>query len=435
MYKNMEILRAAHDAWLSGATFRENRERYKRFTYGDQWSDMVDDHQGGLQREGTLMFNQGHRLQTNNLIRQLVKAIVGRYRNLCADGAVYDTAPGSLHARNRLPDLDARALEEFVISGTAVQRITWETRPAGAGVWIDNVDPRAFFVNKYYDPRGFDIDLIGMLHRMTLPEIINRFGRDSAARAAELTRIFTEAAPVFAEDCGFGATTAASVGFFDTGSAGRHRVVEVWTLDSRPVKSGRGRLHLEFVWRQRWLAPDGTVLLESDSPYAHRSHPFAVKLYPLTDGEVHSFVEDVIDQQKSINRLVVLTDTMLATSAKGTLLYPVQRLPKGVTLRDIATMWSAPGAVVPLAGAGEMPTSLVTNTAGSGVYEALALQLKLLGDVSGLSDALLGRNVSASTGTEMYEAQVRNASIALADIMETFISFTTERNDKVKKCK
>lgn len=58
--------------------------------------------------------------------------------------------------------------------------------------------------------------------------------------------------------------------------------------------------------------------------------------------------------------------------------------------------------------------------------------MRLLADISGIGDALLGRNISASTGTELYQAQVRNASVALTDLMETFVSFTSDRDLKIK---
>jgi len=433
MKQNPPLLRAACDAWLAAETFRENRDRHKRFTYGDQWSEPVDDHAGHIVPERDLLLAKGRRPLTNNLIRQFVKAIVGRYRNMAADNALYDTAPESVAARNRLPDLDARMLEEFVISGCAVQRIVAETRPGGAGVWVDNVDPRRFFVNRFTDPRGLDIELIGMLHAMSLPEIINRFAGGRATHAEQLSRIFTDTGRdrIFAPDDILGVSTPAGTDFFRA-PAGKHRVIEIWTLDARAVTARGGRMHMQFVWRCRWMAPDGTVIAEYDSPYAHRSHPFAVKLYPLTDGEVHSFVEDVIDQQRAVNRLVVLIDTMMAGAAKGTLLYPVKRLPKGMALDDVARMWAAPDSVIPVDNSGDMPTQVITNTADSGAYQALNLQMRLLADISGIGDALLGRNISASTGTELYQAQVRNASVALTDLMETFVSFTSDRDLKIK---
>jgi hypothetical protein len=61
--------------------------------------------------------------------------------------------------------------------------------------------------------------------------------------------------------------------------------------------------------------------------------------------------------------------------------------------------------------------------------------MKLFEDISGVSDALLGRNVSSATGASLYESQVRNATVALTDLLESFISFTTERNSKAENCR
>ena len=56
---NLNVLIAARDAWLAAASFRERRERFKRYTYGDQWSDLLPDADGNLRREADLWPNQG----------------------------------------------------------------------------------------------------------------------------------------------------------------------------------------------------------------------------------------------------------------------------------------------------------------------------------------------------------------------------------------
>ena len=43
MENNNPILVAAYRAWEGSNDFRIKRKRYKRFTYGDQWSDTVID--------------------------------------------------------------------------------------------------------------------------------------------------------------------------------------------------------------------------------------------------------------------------------------------------------------------------------------------------------------------------------------------------------
>lgn len=436
MNKDTALLRRAYDAWLAAEPLRRRRERHKKYTYGDQWSDPVVDYNGRVVEERRFIVDSGKRPLTNNLIRQLVKTIVGRYRTSAAEAALYDASDGSFDRRNHLAELDSRLLEEFVISGCAIQRLCAERREGGEGVWVDNVAPTAFFVNDYRDPRGHDIDFIGMLHDMTEAELINRFGRGSSRRADALLRLYaTDQA-----DCGIdgpgspGAPASADIDFYRARDR-RRRVIEVWQLAADEARDSTGRHYMAVHWQCSWLAPDGTVLSTYASPFGHGSHPFVIKHYPLTDGEVHSFVEDVIDQQRTINRLVVLIDTMLASSAKGALLFPVDQLPRGITIDDVARLWSSPDSVIPIMGraGSEMPRQMITNTAESGAYQLLNLQMKLFGDVSGISDALLGRNVSAATGSSLYDTQVRNAAIALSDLLATFTSFTEERTEKAAR--
>ena len=86
MNSNPNLLQRAYDTWLAADDLRRRRLRQKRYTYGDQWSDLVDDLAGGRIVERELLLEKGKRPLTNNLIRQLVKSIVGRYRNIAAEG-------------------------------------------------------------------------------------------------------------------------------------------------------------------------------------------------------------------------------------------------------------------------------------------------------------------------------------------------------------
>lgn len=425
------ILEAAYKAWCAAADLRARRQRYKNYTYGNQWCDTVTDSKGRTIVEGRLLEESGAKPLTNNLIRQLVKTVVGRYRTQAAEAGVYNNEKlKPLALRNNLAELDSRLLEEFLISGCAIQRIVDERRWGGYGVWVDNVDPRDFFVNAFKDPRGWDIDLIGMLHDMTLPEVINRFGAGSPERVAELRRLYAQGGD------GSGIAPAISLGeasdaenFFCAATPARCRVIEVWTFDCR--ETAPGSTGMDFAWHCRYIAPDGTVLSEFDSPYPHQGHPFAVKLYPLTDGEVHSFVEDVIDQQRYINRLIVMIDKMMATSAKGVLLFPMRQMVENLKWDDITRVWAHSDGVIPIRGdEGPLPQQVITNTSGSGAYQLLQMQLKLFEDISGVGDALLGRTHGTARGVEMFDTQVRNATIALADIFDTFTAFTQARNEK-----
>ena len=73
-----------------------------------------------------------------------------------------------------------------------MQRIVREERFGSDGVWVDNVDMPLFFVNRFKDPRGWDINLVGQLHDLSFPEVVHRFGGGSGVRAEYLRRLFSE---------------------------------------------------------------------------------------------------------------------------------------------------------------------------------------------------------------------------------------------------
>ncbi len=429
MKNNIALLRRAYEAWQSGAELRERRLRQKRYTFGDQWFEPIDCGNGRHIPERDYLVESGRRPLTNNLMRRMVKTIVGLYRNRASAAEAYDLSPGSLASRNCLPELDARLFEEFVISGCAIQRVAPENRGGSTQMWIDNVDPRRFFVNRFTDPRGLDIDFVGMMHDMTLPQLVNRFGRGSRTIVAELRRLMEQVLhdDFFADDT-LGWNSAAERMFLTASHPSRLRVIEVWCLDAVPVVV-RGRMRMDMRWHCTWLAPDGTVLDEHNSDLTHGGHPFAVKFYPLLDGEVHSFIEDVIDQQRNVNRLLVLADSILAHSAKNPVLFPISQLPRNMKLDDVARAWAVPGAIVPITGQGDtLPQVAPGGTASTQACDMLDLHMRLFDKTSGVNDALLGQNVSAATGANLYDAQVRNSMTMLVDLLESFDSFRSYRD-------
>jgi hypothetical protein len=421
---NKHILAAAHSAWSNASTLRERRLRFKRYTYGDQWGDIVTDGNGNNVREGDLIAHSGRQPLTNNLIRRLVKTIVGRYRNIVVEQRRYSSEADSVDARNALAELDSRLLEEFLISGCAVQRVVSEVRPfVGGGVWVDNVNPCNFFVNDFRDPRGHDVEMVGMLHDMSLHEVLARFGNNDRRRMEWLRGLYASVDPVMS------VINGDDVDFY-TARNGRCRVVEVWTLEAIET-SLRRRTSIDFKWRCRWLSPSGDLLATYLS--ATGTHPFVVKYYPLTDGEVHPFVEDVIDQQRYINRLIVLIDRMMGASAKGVLLFPVDQKLPGYSWDDVCRRWSAADGVIPISGrSNTLPQQVTGNGADAGAHKLLEIELKLFEDVSGVSDALLGKTPSGNVGQSVYESQIANSTIALADIFDTFNAFTQQRDGLVK---
>ena len=122
-----EILVSAYRAWRSGSELRERRRRLKDYTYGRQWGDRVVTPEGVRMTEGEYASQSGKTPLTNNMIRQLVKSVVGRFRHELSslEGIAVDA---EIRRRNLLDELDSRMLEEFLISGCAIQRVGVEKR-------------------------------------------------------------------------------------------------------------------------------------------------------------------------------------------------------------------------------------------------------------------------------------------------------------------
>lgn len=456
-----EILVSAYRAWRSGAELRERRRRMKDYTYGRQWGDRVVTPEGELMTEGEYASQSGKTPLTNNMIRQLVKSVVGRFRHELPSlgGSGVDA---EISRRNLLDELDSRMLEEFLISGCAIQRVGVEKRIYGEGVWVDNVAPDRFFVNRFTDPRSIDIELVGQLHDMSVREVIMRFGHGDTQRQRSLEAMCdprrNPVAPL-----SVGEPSGDGEAFFRPEDPTRCRLIEVWTLESRNILKCHDRLTAHMFqlsadggeavgrinrrrrrrgepevavkgtvtarWRCRWFTPAGDIVAEYDSPYAHGLHPFAVKFYPMTDGEVHSFVEDIVDQQRYINRLITLVDHIMSFSAKGVLLLPVESIPSDVAIEDICREWSRPNGVLPYLGRGGCePKQIVAGGGNAGASELLSLEMKMMERISGVSTALQGQTPDANTSATAYDNSIKNATIALLDIFSSFVAFRDMRN-------
>lgn len=419
----------AHAAWEAMAPLRRSRTRLKNFTYGDQWSWPVADASGRIITEGEAVRSLGKTPLTNNLLRSLVKSVVGRFRYNIATGERPHRPDGTF---NRLDELDARTLEEFLISGCAIQRVAMENRPGGCGAWADKVSPSQFFCNPFTDPRGTDIELAGMLHEMDCEQMIMRFGHGSARRARMIRDTWSRNC---SHDAPAGPATGLG-GFFSSSREGKCRVIEVWTLDYEGNRrNGSASTSYKAAWHCRFYAPCGTMLDHTASPYPDGSHPFVVKFYPLTDGEVHPFIEDIVEQQRHINRLITMIDHVLAVSAKGVLLYPLEAKPDGFSIADAVALWNRPGGVIPIDGsAGRIPTQLNSEASTDNAARLLDIEMNMMRQISGVSAALQGQTSMANQSATMFESQIQNSAIALLDIFETFNTFRAVRDEKLAQC-
>ncbi len=153
MTNNTAILKAAFTAWSAASALRKRRLRNKRFTYGDQWSDPAVDADGTATTEEAIIYKKyGTAPITNNMLRQMVKTIVGRFRAEHLSRTREPSAMKNIAESNALDELDSRALEEFLISGCCIQRVEETENLGKKETVVSNVNLSHFFINHTIDP-------------------------------------------------------------------------------------------------------------------------------------------------------------------------------------------------------------------------------------------------------------------------------------------
>lgn len=482
-----DILMEAQYYWNQMEDFRKDRERNKRYTYGFQWDDMicVD---GKSMTEEEYIKSQGNVPLKNNLIRRLVRSVLGVYRSQSKEptctardrdeqklGETMSTILQCNMQLNRMPDVYARSMEEFLISGFIVHRKSYGWRNGKEDCWTDYVQPNNFFIdNNMRDFRGWDVSVLGEVHDISFGQLCEQFA-SSPQEYRELRDIYKWAArkdyiATYAER--FGYSRLENYDFLFTSEPGRCRVIEIWRKEQKPryrchdYQNGdifkideedyaqvvlaeneeRMRMAKEvgmpeeevplikatwFVddyWYFYYLSPFGDILREGETPYEHGSHPYVFKAYPFIDGEIHSFVADVIDQQRYTNRLITLYDWIMRASAKGVLMMPEDSLPDGVSIDDIAESWTEFNGVIVYrpSKSGKVPEQVANNSTNIGIAELLNIQLKFFEDISGVTGALQGKPGYSGESASHYNQQTENSTKSLLDLLECFSCFVVD---------
>lgn len=486
-----EVLLEAQQYWNNMDQFRRDRERNKRYTYGDQWKDVIEVSENGCREtmtEEEYIARQGNVPLKNNLIRRLVRNVLGVFRSQSKEPTCYardrdeqrlgETMTTILQCNmqlNRMTELYARTMEEFLIGGLIVHRKWYGWRQEKLDCWTDYVNPNNFFIdNNMRDFRGWDVSCLGEVHDVSFETLCSQFAKSPSdyRRFKEIYQLAHSKQYIagFAER--FGYSRIENYDFLFTSDPTRCRVIEVWRKESKPryrchdlnngdvfkidvedyaemveavnrQRIGQGEsvgmdrddiplIEAEWMmdsyWYYYYLTPFGDILQEGETPYEHKGHPYVFKAYPFIDGEVHSFVADVIDQQRYTNRLIILYDFVMRASAKGALLFPEGCEPDGFSMEDIADEWSRfDGLVVykPKPGVAP-PQQISSNSTNIGISELLNLQLKFFEDISGVNGALQGKPGFAGQSASLYQQQTQNATTSLLDLLDSFSSFVKD---------
>lgn len=484
--RGFAVLMEAQRYYDSMFNFRTDRTRNKDYCYGKQWNDMVDV-DGERITEEEYIKRQGSIPLKTNLIRRLVKSVLGVYRQqqkepVCTArdreeqklGETMSTVLQCNWQLNRMNEVQARTMEEFLISGFVAQRKWYGWRNNRLDCWTDYVQPNNFFIDcNMRDFRGWDVSCVGEIHDISFNQACEQFAH-TPQDYGRLKNIYADAmnknnlVSIYNQ---FGFETPRNYSFLYCTDTSRCRVIEVWRKESKPrwrchdylngdiykvdvedynqdvVAENLSRLEqgraagmadedipmieaewfMDDYWYYYFLSPFGDILDEGETPYEHKSHPYVFKAYPFIDGEIHSFVSDVIDQQRYANRLITLYDWIMRSSAKGVLMFPEDCLPDDMSIEDIADEWTRfNGMIVIKKGAQNLPQQVSANVTNIGIGELLNMQLKFFEEISGVQGALQGKPGYSGTSYALYSQQTQNATTNLLDLLETFSNFTVD---------
>lgn len=484
----MDVLLQAQTYYSAMYRFRKDRERNKRYNYGDQWGDIVCVN-GKRMTEEQYIMSQGNIPLKNNLIHRLVRNVIGVYRSQSTEPTctardrdeqkLAETMSTVLQYNmqlNRMNEVYARTMEEYLISGLIVHKKWYGWRNNKMECWTDYVQPNNFFIdNNMRDFRIWDCSLIGEIHDVPFEKLCEQFA-ETPNDYIFLSKIYAQAKnnSMFRqtwEQFGYGRDFY-NTDFLIPRDETLCRVIEVWRKESKPryrchdyntgevykidvedysemvLNKNQKRLQqgtangidtddiplikatwfMDSYWYFYFLSPFGDILAEGETPYAHKEHPYIVKAYPFIDGEIHSFVSDVIDQQRYTNRLITLYDWIMRASAKGVLLIPEECIPKDMSPEDFADAWTKfNGVVIYKAKPGvAAPQQVSSNSTNIGINELLQLQIKFFEDISGVNGALQGKQGYSGMSAALYNQQTQNATTSLLDILDSFQEFVKD---------
>ena len=388
-----------------------------------------------------------------------------------------------------MQDLLNHAIKDYLQGGQMFVRESWEDKELEMpDSWTELMEPDHMFFECGSDPRHNDVSLIGVLHDVSREDLYKKFARQEYGLTIEDLNDIFDIHP--ADDTGYGYEFNEEKRLdnlsFDYSNKGRHysRVIEVWTTETKPrlqcfdpiasstteawfridlddtamiaglrqKNEERKRQYDEMgvpeserayiesweiadkYWYYTYMAPDGTVLCQGETPYDYKSHPFTMKLYPYINGEIHPFMANVIDQQRYINRLIVMNDMAIRSSFKGFKMIPLSVLggKSPEQFMDEAIEYDGWIFYKDSVKTKARPEIITANAVNMGTNELLQIELNLMREVTNVSGALQGKTPSAGTSASRYAMESQNATTSLYTIISDMDVFTEKL--ATKKC-
>lgn len=197
------------------------------------------------------------------------------------------------------------------------------------------------------------------------------------------------------------------------------------------------KIKIEKFWYYRFISPNGYLLAEGASPYkvlrdgySFRYHPYVFLAYPCLQGETRSFIDRVIDKQRSTNHYLLMFDSLMGHAMKG-MAIDAKSVSKYQGLDEMIAEAKRPDGVVVYDGSkGNAPSSLTGSvTIPSGLEWLINQNQSIAVSQSGVQGALQG--VHRNTSGKQYQMEREAASTTVADYFGAFYDFS-QRVSKVQ---
>lgn len=491
--ENLDLLMACENDWNNLGYLRRDRLRNIRYKNGNQWGDLVKDVDGAIKTESEILSSAGKVPLKHNFIQQFMRNIEGQKLTNPTDSIVHARSSDDsqlsemltntlqyCHHLNKTTRLDTSILEELLLCGIGCSKsryVFWGGKNRHDGR-IDQVNTnRLFFNTDIEDPRMFDMRRVGEIHDYTFDELVGLFALN-ASDSDTLEEEYTGTLASWEALSGRDVTESNKPNSFRLpNDLNKCRVIEVWQRKSRWVTLahdyadgteeivdlsmaeveainaerlvqgaalGLGGDQVALIYAQRkyeeywcvkYLTPQGTCIRESETPYSHQEHPYTVATLPMVDGAIRGVMSDLIDIQRQINRLIVMIDFIMGSSAKGVLMIPQDCIPDGMTVQDFADEWvKANGTIVYKPNAsGKIPEAISSNSTNIGAWEMLSLQMSNIQNIAGLSGAVQGQTARGNTPASLYAQEAQNSMINYVVVFEALQNYQQDRDEKLLK--
>lgn len=488
MTANLRMMRTYQQDWDMLTKFRERYNRVCRYNRGDQWGDVIQV-DGKAVTEEEHIISQGKLPLKQNIIRSVAKSLSGQFRSDRGKSIVISRKPNQAHTEKMLSnalqyalqinstrEIDARTFDLYILSGLPIQKIGYDfiDKYGHYDIVIDYIDPQYIFFNgDIKDVRLNDLRRIGQIHDISKDELYVHFAKSPEDKNI-LDNIYASALRDELLSEALSQKSREVVNFYLPTDPSKRRVIEVWekkavdiieywdkadgtegywelSLDELiAVNEARAELYMRndipedewllieydqsvaFKWFFKYLSPWGHVLREGETPYSHRMHPYVMYPYPLINGEVWGVLEDIIDQQRYLNRLTTLWDFIMGTSAKNTLVIDKKSL-DGQSPENLGVAYREVGGVIvlDLSQGAQRPFELGGNLPNLGISELIGMQIKWMQDISGVQPSQQGQPGMSGTPASKFAMEISQSALNNRDLLESFNAFRRDRDMKV----